>query len=126
MNHNGNAMALAKTRQPFGNVVVYPGRAGTDPSMTRPKTELNIWQMAAALQIDLVAAIRTSALSRDKPLDLLQSMARRCGACEQAEACSRRLCSDMGRRQSPPEFCAIKSCLTDLAAQHAPARHMAS
>lgn len=117
MKQNVNAMALAEIRQPFGNVVAYPGRAMTDQSLTRPKTVLNIWQMATALQIDLVAAIKTGMLSRDKPLDLLQSMARRCGACDHTEECTQLLRAASHLITSPPEFCRVKNRLAFLVNQ---------
>lgn len=101
--------------------VMRPEAAMTHAGLSRNTRELNIWRMAAALQVDIVAAIKSGALTRDTPLDLLHSMTRRCAACDHCETCRKLLQAASDRLDAPPAFCRIKNRLSALApplAQH--------
>jgi hypothetical protein len=96
--------------------VMRPDAAMARAGMPRHMRELPLWRMAAALQIDMAKAISTEKLSSDQPLDLLVSMARRCGACDEKEACLTMLRATADRLSVPPGFCRIKNRFLDLRA----------
>lgn len=117
---------LRAAKLPDGYDVRRPGAAMIHASVPRYIRGLNIWRVAAALKIDMVAAIKSGALTRDTPLDLLHSMTRRCAACDMADACERNLRTSDGTLQCPPKFCRIKNRLADLVNQIRPGRSQAS
>jgi hypothetical protein len=107
--------------------VMRPEVAMTHAAMPRRDRELTVWRMAAALEIDLAAAIKAGVLTRDAPLDLLQSITRRCAACHRADDCLALLMRSGDRLATPPDYCRVKNRLSALAADQgradlAPAR----
>ncbi|MBN2759256.1 MAG: hypothetical protein JXQ79_02060 [Rhodobacteraceae bacterium] len=94
--------------------VMRPEAAMAHAAMPRHQRELNIWRMALALQIDMVDAIKSGALTRDAPLDLLQSITRRCAACHHTDECVGLLIRSGDRLLAPPEYCRVKNRLMAL------------
>jgi hypothetical protein len=95
--------------------IMRPEAAMHHASMPRPTRELNIWRMAAALRVDMAAAIQSGALTRDAPLDLLVSMTRRCAACDHAETCRQLLRTAADGLHAAPDYCRVKNRLAALA-----------
>lgn len=118
--------ALKAEKLPYGFFVMRPEAAMTHAGLPRIIRELNIWKMAAALQIDMVVAIKSGVLTRDNPLDLLHSMTRRCAACDKTEECGRALRALISPAKGPPEFCCVKNRLSELAIQQRPGHSQAS
>ncbi len=95
--------------------VMRPEAAMAHAAMPRHQRELNAWRMALALQIDMVDAIKSGAMTRDAPLDLLQSITRRCAACHHTDKCLALLVQSGDHMQAAPEFCRVKNRLMALA-----------
>ena len=100
--------------------VMRPEAAMAHAALSRQMRELNIWRMAAALQIDMAATIKSGVLTRDAPLDLLQSMTRRCAACDMQKTCRTLLQATSDRLSCPPDFCRIKNRLWALVPDEGP------
>lgn len=112
-----NVNAVFGTAQlPSSFYVMRPDAAMARAGFPRHMRELPLWRMAAALQIDLAKEISSEKLTSDQPLDLLVSMARRCAACDEKEACLTMLRATADRMSVPPGFCRIKNRLLDLRA----------
>lgn len=104
-------VAFEAAKLPIWFFVMRPEAAMLHAGLPRETRELNIWQMAVALRVDMVEAIKSGVLSRDAPLDLLQSMTRRCAACHRTDECTSLLRQASHHLREAPQYCRIKSRL---------------
>jgi len=94
--------------------ILLPEAAMARAGLPRKMRELTLWRMSAALNIDMTKAIKSGQVTRDTPLDLLVSMARRCAACDQTRTCRSDLTAASDQLREAPEYCRIKNRLAAL------------
>lgn len=94
--------------------VMRPEVAMTHAAFPRCTRELNVWRMSSALGVDMAGAIKAGKLTQDAPLDLLQSITRRCAACHRADECLALLIQSGDKLGAAPDYCRVKNRLAAL------------